>query len=105
MRDLMEDFSIVFTIISITIILYFVFFGVWGHLEEKKAAKEKEMEEKFRPSLKRDDVVIYKDISGKRKIGLVATNVHHAKIVMVRPENKPNSIETVDYSNIKEIVK
>lgn len=63
MRDLMEDFSIVFTIISITVILYFVFFGVWGHLEEKKAAKEKEMEEKFRPSLKRDDVVIYKDIS------------------------------------------
>ena len=31
----------------------------------------------------------------------MATNVHHAKIVMVRPENKPNSIETVDYSNIK----
>ena len=36
MIDLMEDFSIVFTIISITVILYFVFFGVWGHLEEKK---------------------------------------------------------------------
>ena len=53
MRDLMEDFSIVFTIISITIILYFVFFGVWGHLEEKKAAKEKRDGGEISPILKK----------------------------------------------------